>query len=92
MISSKTFKRNQSELLIEDPRKPGKFARREPTLEDEDKMPFGKYEGVMMRNVPASYLMWLYENKCNNMKVANYIWNNFDAINDELPEDSRMIR
>lgn len=35
-------------------------------LSDESPMPFGRYKGDKMVNVPASYLMWLYDNnKCN---------------------------
>lgn len=30
-------------------------------LMDEDPMPFGKYEGVRMDEVPKSYLLWLYK-------------------------------
>lgn len=28
---------------------------------DETRMPFGKYKGTKLANVPASYLLWLYE-------------------------------
>jgi uncharacterized protein (DUF3820 family) len=29
-------------------------------MKDEDPMPFGKYKGTKMANVPDSYLLWLY--------------------------------
>ncbi|HAH35135.1 MAG TPA: hypothetical protein DCY95_01685 [Algoriphagus sp.] len=29
-------------------------------LRDTDPMPFGKYQGTPMANVPDSYLLWLY--------------------------------
>lgn len=29
-------------------------------LTDQDPMPFGKYQGTPMSNVPDSYLIWLY--------------------------------
>lgn len=29
---------------------------------DETLMPFGKYEGVKMANVPEDYLIWAYNN------------------------------
>lgn len=49
-------------------------------LTDNDLMPFGKYKGDKMINVPASYLLWLYENdKCNGT-VKKYIEDNLDAI------------
>jgi uncharacterized protein (DUF3820 family) len=49
-------------------------------LTDESIMPFGKYKGYSMENVPASYLIWLYENdKCNN-QVRDYIKENLDFL------------
>lgn len=30
-------------------------------LTDESLMPFGKHKGEKMANVPASYLLWLYD-------------------------------
>jgi len=30
-------------------------------LTDESPMPFGKYKGEKMANVPASYLKWIYD-------------------------------
>lgn len=29
---------------------------------DETEMPFGKYKGQKLANVPASYLLWYYDN------------------------------
>lgn len=53
-------------------------------LHDDSPMPFGKYKGDKMANVPASYLMWLYdENKCNK-EVRDYIEDNLDVIKDEI--------
>lgn len=31
------------------------------TLTDESLMPFGKYKGIFLKEVPASYLLWLGE-------------------------------
>ena len=45
-------------------------------LQDCDPMPFGKYRGIIMQEVPASYLHWLWVNgKSNDLHcaVANYI-------------------
>ena len=38
--------------------------KRQPSFEDTDLMPFGKHRGVVIAEVPASYLKWLY----NEMK------------------------
>ena len=56
-------------------------------LTDTDKMPFGKYKGKMMQDVPASYLHYLWTNgmttqtKCN--PVANYIERNLLGLMDQ---------
>jgi len=49
-------------------------------LTDEDLMPFGKYKGYSMINVPASYLLWLYENNKCDRQVMDYIIDNLDFI------------
>jgi uncharacterized protein (DUF3820 family) len=47
-------------------------------------MPFGKYKGDKMANVPAGYLVWLYnENKCNK-EVRDYIEDNLDVLKEEV--------
>ena len=60
-------------------------------LKDDDPMPFGKYKGVKMANVPASYLEWckntLYANTDNTRRVLLYINLNWDAIEKELKEE-----
>ena len=53
-------------------------------MDDSSLMPFGKYKGDKMINVPASYLLWLYnENKCNK-NVRDYIEENLDVLKMEL--------
>ena len=53
-------------------------------MEDTDLMPFGKFKGDQMQNVPASYLLWLErENKCFG-KVKSYIDENMECL---LKED-----
>jgi uncharacterized protein (DUF3820 family) len=49
-------------------------------LKDTDLMPWGKHAGVKMANVPASYLLWLYEEgKCSG-DVKNYIKDNLEVL------------
>ena len=58
-------------------------------LTDGSLMPFGKYKGDKMVNVPASYLLWLYENnKCSGV-VREYIIENLDALRKELNRTSK---
>lgn len=52
-------------------------------LTDESPMPFGKFQGDKMANVPASYLLWIFkENKCADL-VAQYIEDNMDVLKQE---------
>jgi hypothetical protein len=62
-------------------------------LLDTDKMPFGKYIGVPMQDVPAQYLHWLWtnvrdpmRNKVKDDPVANYINCNLNALKQEYPD------
>ena len=49
-------------------------------LKDTDLMPWGKHKGVKMANVPASYLLWLYEEgKCSG-DVKDYIKYNLEVL------------
>lgn len=52
-------------------------------MKDTDKMPFGKYQGTAMANVPASYLLWLYQEGKLNQEVKAYIEDNMDVLKKE---------
>lgn len=50
-------------------------------LTDKDKMLFGKHKGERMIDVPAKYLLYIYENKmCSNERVKMYIEDNLEVI------------
>ena len=53
-------------------------------MTDESLMPFGKHKGEKLANVPAHYLLWLYEaGKCfGELKI--YIEDNLQVIKDEI--------
>ena len=53
-------------------------------LTDSSPMPFGKYKGDQMINVPAYYLLWLYETGKCSTNVRDYIEDNIDVLNSEL--------
>ena len=58
-------------------------------LNDNSPMPYGKYKGKLMENVPASYLMWLYdEGKCNE-EVRDYIKDNLDVLKEEIKRENK---
>lgn len=53
-------------------------------MRDNDPMPFGKYKGEKMIDVPAEYLLWLLENdKCSN-NVREYIIDVKDVLLEEI--------
>jgi len=48
---------------------------------DNTPMPFGKHKGKAMANVPADYLVWIYENYDNmHANLKEYIRSNMDAL------------
>lgn len=55
-------------------------------LYDNSPMPWGKYKGEKMANVPASYLLWLYDNKKCNKEILEYIEDNMDALESEIKQ------
>lgn len=57
-------------------------------MKDTDPMPFGKYKGKPMQDVPASYLHYLWTSGLSKTDepVANYIRENIDALKKEHPD------
>lgn len=56
-------------------------------LSDLDPMPFGKYKGALMQDVPASYLHWLYTNSVNKYcPVFNYCKDNLNHLKKEYED------
>lgn len=53
-------------------------------MTDESIMPIGKYKGEKMANVPASYLLWLYENGNIYGELKQYITDNLEVIKSEI--------
>lgn len=54
------------------------------TFDDNSLMPFGKHKGEKLANVPAPYLIWLYENTLYaTHPLAKYIEDNMDALKQE---------
>lgn len=58
-------------------------------LRDEDPMPFGKYRGERMEDVPADYLFYLWT-ECrfehDHGPVAEYIRANLDTLEIDYPD------
>lgn len=57
-------------------------------MDDNSEMPFGKYAGEKMANVPDSYLIWCWNNHIVSMRkfprVYMYIRDNLDVIESEF--------
>ena len=49
-------------------------------LTDESPMPYGIHKDTKMKEVPASYLIWIAENNKCNKQVRAYITDNWDAL------------
>lgn len=52
-------------------------------LTDASLMPFGKYKGQELINVPASYLLWAYDQEWCRGPIKEYIKDNLDALKKE---------
>lgn len=63
-------------------------------MEDDDEITFGKYNGTKIGKVPASYLLWLWNNgmwRSNTLSqredpVRKYIVKNFNHLETECPD------
>jgi len=57
-------------------------------MTDESLMPFGVHKGKQLADVPASYLIWLYDNdKCFG-ELKSYIEENLKVLRAEIKEKS----
>jgi uncharacterized protein (DUF3820 family) len=50
---------------------------------DNTPMPFGMHRGKAMANVPAHYLLWLFDKGCDHEGVKQYIIANLDLLKKE---------
>jgi len=60
-----------------------------PIPTDETEITFGKYKGTKLANVPASYLLWLYDNNKCGYELKTYIRNNHEQLEKEAKETKR---
>lgn len=62
-------------------------------LNDESLMPWGKYKGIPIGEVPAEYLLWLYEEKgIHDPKVHSYVLNNLNILRMQMQNKKKGIR
>jgi len=55
-------------------------------MDDNSLMPFGKYKGEKMANVPPSYLLWLLKNGNTFGGLKNYLQENEDVFVAEIKQ------
>lgn len=53
---------------------------------DKSLIPFGKHKGKCMEDVPASYLLWLWNENVSNLDVRAYIQESMSALTLECPD------
>lgn len=61
-------------------------------LDDSSLMPFGKYKVTKLANVPAGYLLFVYENYQLHENLKEYIKKNKDVLEAEVKRVARESR
>ena len=51
-------------------------------------MPFGKYKGKELQDIPASYLLWLYNEDLNHLQLKEHIEDNMEVLEKEIEENA----
>lgn len=57
-------------------------------MKDTDLMPFGKYKGLRLANVPPEYFLWLHDQGCSHAGVKAYIETNIEVFKAELKQNN----
>jgi hypothetical protein len=63
-----------------------------PELTDKSPIPFGKYKGEKLANVPASYLLWALDNVQLHDNMKRYIEKNKDVLLAEKKRADKQMR
>jgi uncharacterized protein (DUF3820 family) len=59
-------------------------------MDDNSRMPYGKYQNEKMANVPPDYLIWLYENNKCGGEVKTYIKENLQILKEEIEYNKKL--
>jgi uncharacterized protein (DUF3820 family) len=57
-------------------------------LTDDSLMPWGKHKGMQMANVPADYLLYLYEEDKMSGEVLEYVKDNIEVLRQEIKKQN----
>lgn len=60
-------------------------------LTDECPMPYGKYQGTAMANVPSDYLLYIYKENKLNAEVREYIYENLEVLESEVKKNGNKF-
>lgn len=52
-------------------------------LNEHSPMPYGKYKGRQIKDVPADYLLWLYYNDRASPAIEEYVERNLESLKEE---------
>lgn len=63
-----------------------------PELTDQSLMPFGQHKGEKLANVPAQYLLYIFENFKLYDNLKAYIKKNKDVLEAEVKRANRQMR
>jgi uncharacterized protein (DUF3820 family) len=63
-----------------------------PELTAQSPMPFGKHQGEKLANVPARYLIYIYENFKLHDNLKAYIKKNKDVLEAEVKRANQQMR
>ena len=55
-------------------------------MNDKSIMPWGKWKGRQMADIPADYLLWLYENNKAAGEVLQYIRENIEVLRHQVKQ------
>lgn len=58
-------------------------------MTDESLMPFGKFKGRALANVPAAYLIWVWEETEVREPLKSYIKDNLDVLYLQVKRERR---
>ena len=57
---------------------------------DKTLMPFGKYKGTALANVPAQYLLWLHGEGTSSPPLMEYLNDSLEALKQEVKRSTKF--
>lgn len=90
---SKTQKKPKPFMIPNEPQpKKEKKPRIPPVITDETIMTYGKHRGKEFQEIPADYLIWLYEETDCPLNIKTYVEDNMDVLEAEIRRAKNLLR